>query len=512
MKFGKILALNIFKEWSLYYIQYKKLKRFIKRCEFKMGRARTVSSSRSALPKKIFGKAHVDRDADTEGELESLLVVRHSRLSSEEDESTDAVKYPSASQSFDYPSKTKDIEQFFAALDENARVIEAFFVGKLADLKLRLQAIEAEFKRGRAYNENLPLNSDDIADFILQLKALETYQRLNTTGFRKIVKKFDKTMGTRRLAGYMERLKRTNNFAKEIFYRSMSKRVERLTSRENLLSIKLRASRDLQRRQLDAVHGSTSPRNTRATTISLVVCTAAMLFAMTRRSVLIDVHPTDAQLNMRANRCFVMLLYVLVLWVFELLPFFATALVVPTLVVMFGIVGDGTVDNGDCASLVMSSLFSRSSVIILAGFAISAAFSKSEVERRVASKLQELLGTRPKLFILAIMYLGLFLSLIISNRTAPVLCVSTVLPIIRDFDVRSSYVKSLLLGISFACNFGGMVAPISSVQNILAFQALARIDSGAVTFGSLYEVRNDDRLDERESDKICSGRMWGRRG
>lgn len=34
------------------------------------------------------------------------------------------------------------------------------------------------------------------------------------------------------------------------------------------------------------------------------------------------------------------------------------------------------------------------------------------------------------------------------------------------------FAKTLLLGLAFACNFGGMVTPISSMQNVVARQAL----------------------------------------
>lgn len=40
------------------------------------------------------------------------------------------------------------------------------------------------------------------------------------------------------------------------------------------------------------------------------------------------------------------------------------------------------------------------------------------------------------------------------------------------FILRDRFAKTLLLGLAFACNFGGMVTPISSMQNVVAKQAL----------------------------------------
>lgn len=44
---------------------------------------------------------------------------------------------------------------------------------------------------------------------------------------------------------------------------------------------------------------------------------------------------------------------------------------------------------------------------------------------------------------LALMYLGLFLSAVISNHTAPVLCLSILTPVIRDFPPDSAYTRCL---------------------------------------------------------------------
>ena len=37
------------------------------------------------------------------------------------------------------------------------------------------------------------------------------------------------------------------------------------------------------------------------------------------------------------------------------------------------------------------------------------------------------------------------------------------------------YAKALLLGLAFSCNFGGMMSPISSLQNILAVSNLEKV-------------------------------------
>lgn len=57
-------------------------------------------------------------------------------------------------------------------------------------------------------------------------------------------------------------------------------------------------------------------------------------------------------------------------------------------------------------------------------YSISAAFAKCQIELYIAAFLQRRFKKSPNLFLLAIMMMGLFLSMWISNHTAPVLCVS----------------------------------------------------------------------------------------
>lgn len=82
------------------------------------------------------------------------------------------------------------------------------------------------------------------------------------------------------------------------------------------------------------------------------------------------------------------------------------------------------------------------------------------------------------------MMLGMFLSMWISNHTAPVLCISVLSPIIADYGSESRFVQALLLGVAFACNFGGMLTPIASLQNIIAIQQMNNAESAAMSFGA----------------------------
>eukprot|EP01041_Mallomonas_annulata_P008599 gene8599-17737_t len=119
-------------------------------------------------------------------------------------------------------------------------------------------------------------------------------------------------------------------------------------------------------------------------------------------------------------------------------------------------------------------------MLLLGGYTISSAFSRCQLELRVAAWLQKRCGHQPRLFMLAIMFMGLFLSMWINNHTAPILVSTILLPIVRDLPSGSRY--GLLLGLAIACNFGGMMTPISSLQNVLAVSYLEQL-TVEVSFG-----------------------------
>lgn len=187
----------------------------------------------------------------------------------------------------------------------------------------------------------------------------------------------------------------------------------------------------------------------------------------------------------RARRGLAMLLAVMVCWVFEALPFFVTALAIPLLTVLLRVLAD---EDGrelgakDAAHAVLGHMFGDTAMLVLGGFSISAAFSKYHFELMLARHLQRRLGHRPRLFLLAFMLLGWFLSAWISNVAAPVLLTTVLLPVMHDFPRRSRYARALLLGLAIACNIGGMLSVISSPQNAISVGLLNAVPGVSVSF------------------------------
>ncbi|RKP05700.1 SPX domain-containing protein [Thamnocephalis sphaerospora] len=173
--------------------------------------------------------------------------------------------------------------------------------------------------------------------------------------------------------------------------------------------------------------------------------------------------------------CFAMLVFVSLLWAFEVLPLFVTSLLVPFLVVLLGVMRD---DQGNqmpasgAARRIFGSMFNSVIMLLLGGFTIAAALSKHDIAKRVATFVLARAGTRPATVLLANMFVATFASMWISNVAAPVLCFSLIQPILRTLPAESPFSRCLVMGIALASNVGGMASPISSPQNLIALEVM----------------------------------------
>jgi len=171
-----------------------------------------------------------------------------------------------------------------------------------------------------------------------------------------------------------------------------------------------------------------------------------------------------------------MLVIVSILWALEGLPLYITSLLIPVITVWFKILPDasGTVPlpASAAASAICEQFWSPTIFLFLGGFSIAAALEKYGLNRALATYILSRVPPKPWVILLAVMVLCTFLSAWISNPAASVLCVSVILPVLRDMPQGSRYPRAMLLGIAYAGNVGGMTTPIASPQNAIALSTL----------------------------------------
>ncbi|KAJ1931651.1 low-affinity phosphate transporter, partial [Linderina macrospora] len=302
--------------------------------------------------------------------------------------------------------------------------------------------------------------------FIL-LHDLRSYAQLNYTGFSKITKKYDKithsdlrgtyledtvrkaypftTMAQAALRDHMEHLAYVFGVASD--FSSIDQALKELKKclREEVVWERNTVWRDMiaNERMVNAV-GVQSPElenagditttplkprrmtNTNKQLLRIAFCTA--VFGIVWAIPIFD--------GQEQQRCWAMLIYVSLLWATEALPLHVTALLVPFLTVMLGVMRSPAkshhqLDAGEASKAVFSAMFSSVIMLLLGGFSLAAALSKHDIARIIASWILSKAGTSPKLVLLANMFVATFASMWISNVAAPVLCFSLIRPILR---------------------------------------------------------------------------------
>ncbi|KAI0346236.1 Sodium/sulfate symporter [Trametopsis cervina] len=351
-----------------------------------------------------------------------------------------------------------------------------------------------------------------ITNLYLSLTSLRSYVELNLTGFRKILKKYDKVTDSDLRDRYLhevvenappftipakDRLNRAIDILLELYSRCVTKgdataakRQLKMHQREHIAWERDTVWRQMigQERRgeggesgtIRALGGTlllepekglldvqTPAGRFRLTTkqISLVVSIAAFV-------VLLNVHVVD---SVEANRCLAVLVFATLMWATEAIPLFVTSIFIPLLLVTLRVIRDGNdkrLSAPDATKWIFSVMFSPTIMLLIGGFTIAAALSKTNIDRVLITRVLSLAGTKPRTVLLAFMGVACFASMWISNVAAPTLCFTLIKPILRTLPPKSKFAPCLILGIALAANIGGQSSPISSPQNLIALHEM----------------------------------------
>lgn len=193
----------------------------------------------------------------------------------------------------------------------------------------------------------------------------------------------------------------------------------------------------------------------------------------TLTATLLIISPFDDE---QQKNCFALLACASLLWATETIPLFVTSLLIPLLIVCFGVLKDldtGAVLNlEDSAKYIFSTMWSSIIMLLLGGFTLAAALTKYNIAKLISTWILSKAGTDPKIVLITIMSVALFASMWVSNVAAPVLCFSLIQPLLRTLPKNCQFAKSLILGIALSSNLGGMASPIASPQNIVAIASM----------------------------------------
>ncbi|CAK8992560.1 unnamed protein product [Durusdinium trenchii] len=350
-------------------------------------------------------------------------------------------------------------EEFMQVVDHELVRVGEWYKDKVTALEARVRQLVASEESEGAQLSGSP-HAEEVSALHLEAVRLTEFVLLNVEALRKIVKKMDKQCGTSCQKGFVEHSLKQSPLAtrssSEPFNgeraRACRRALEQLVSPERLQELRSLAM------ESGGVGLSKKPWSLRRTLFSAAV--GLLVFVVSAQFMV----PLE-----RARRCFGLMMFTVVMWVSEAAPFEATAMLVAPLATALDVM-EGSKEQQ--AKKLLASVFNESLFLVLSGFTMSSIFSKCQLDCRAAWFLQRSLGDKPFLFMLAVMWLGVWLSALLSNVTAPLLLVEVLKPLLRDMPTDSRYSRALLLGLAFSCNVGGMMTPISSPQNVASLQAL----------------------------------------
>ncbi|KAI8305171.1 putative transporter [Colletotrichum sp. SAR11_240] len=362
-----------------------------------------------------------------------------------------------------------------------------------------------------------------IVSLYVQLCELKSYVQLNRTGFRKVLKKFDKIVDRELRPKYMsthvdsaypfkvESIKTieeniskmekayaevvTNgdeNLAKRDLRSHLREHVvwERNTVWRDMIGMERRAEAASLGRTLLGRDGLSGARRLQgddelapvtkevvtpvgrfvvptwvASTPLLTLLIAFVIFFLL---LFIPIMEKPEQQN-----CLALIVFVSILWATEAIPLFVTSLMIPFLCVVLTVVRSEDkphrrLDSKAATSYIFSAMWTPVIMLLLGGFTLAAALSKCKIDKRLATFVLSKAGTTPRTVLIANMLVAAFASMLISNVAAPVLCFSIIEPMLRTLPSESNMSKAVIMGIALASNIGGMLSPIASPQNVVA--------------------------------------------
>lgn len=163
-----------------------------------------------------------------------------------------------------------------------------------------------------------------------------------------------------------------------------------------------------------------------------------------------------------------------ILWCTEAIPLFATAILVFGLQVLL-LANPGAwpflgFESGKAPNYVSITAAAADPVLFLffGGFLLAKAAEKTGVDRTLSVILLRPFGTNPRRVLFGVMLVTAVFSMWMSNTATAAMMLAVLGPLLVTLDYTNPLRKSLLLGVAFAANLGGIATPIGSPPNLVA--------------------------------------------
>ncbi|MDX1266085.1 MAG: DASS family sodium-coupled anion symporter [Oceanisphaera sp.] len=156
-----------------------------------------------------------------------------------------------------------------------------------------------------------------------------------------------------------------------------------------------------------------------------------------------------------------LLIFIAVLWLTEALHITITALLVPLLATLLGVLGTQEALGNFSNSIIF---------LFLGGFALAAAMHSQQLDRLIASRILRLAKGQLGTAVFLLFGTAAFLSMWISNTATTVMMLPLALGLLSCLDgerYRSTYIF-VLLGVAYSASIGGIATLVGSPPNAIA--------------------------------------------
>lgn len=155
-----------------------------------------------------------------------------------------------------------------------------------------------------------------------------------------------------------------------------------------------------------------------------------------------------------------------ILWAFELIPLFATSLLIVIILSSFASA------RGVHSFVFFQPFASPIIILFFGGFVLAEVASKYGIALRLMGLAVKKVKTKQGL-LFAFLFMSAFLSMWLSNTATAALLITMARPLLELTERKDPLRKALPIAIAIGCNIGGMATPIGTPPNAIAMGILA---------------------------------------
>lgn len=180
-------------------------------------------------------------------------------------------------------------------------------------------------------------------------------------------------------------------------------------------------------------------------------------------------------------------------WAFEVLPLYATSLLVIAMMILFLATDGGLADmlpslqalpeGVSISSKPFLAAFGSNIIILfMGGFLLSAALTKHQIDRAIAAKVIRPFAHSPLMLMYGVLLISAFFSMWMSNTATAAMMIAILRPILAQLPADDKYHRGIVLAVPFGANIGGVGTPIGTPPNAVAYAAINAAKPGTITF------------------------------